>query len=262
MKMWMPGRLACSTARERAVDVLLAGARQPEDDRLRHRVGDPPHGLEVALRRGREAGLDDVDAELLELARDHQLLLDVHGRARRLLAVAQRGVEDLYSVHRGSPFLPRRHNRSRASCRGPETRKPRAVASARGPALVGARVPLSGPWHPRARRGRAGKQEAAGERLDASGRSRSSVRSPIRRLPACQARPAAAPSRRAPEPAARRRPATSAHQTPRRHRGRGERVRRDAEKEHQLGRADRQHDEQDQHRAGPGTDGAGAARSP
>src|SRR5262249_38509781 len=28
-------------------------------------------------------------------------------------------------------------------------------------------VPLSGPWHPRARRGRAGKQEAASEHLDA-----------------------------------------------------------------------------------------------
>ena len=30
-----------------------------------------------------------------ELTRDHQFLLGVHGSARRLLAVAQRGVEDV-----------------------------------------------------------------------------------------------------------------------------------------------------------------------
>ena len=57
--------------------------------------------LEVARRRGGEAGLDHVDAELAERARDLELLLEVHRRAGRLLAVAQRGVEDDDAVLRG-----------------------------------------------------------------------------------------------------------------------------------------------------------------
>src|SRR5581483_914743 len=58
------------------------------------RVGDASYGLEVARRGGGEAGLDDVHAEALELARDRELLLDVHRASGRLLAVAQGGVED------------------------------------------------------------------------------------------------------------------------------------------------------------------------
>jgi hypothetical protein len=88
---------------DRAVDVLLARARQREDDRARDGLGDLAHGLEVALRRRREAGLDHVDAQVLELARDDQLLLHVHRGARGLLPVAEGGVEDLYPVHRPSP---------------------------------------------------------------------------------------------------------------------------------------------------------------
>src|SRR5262249_2662675 len=67
--------------------------------------------LEVAFGGRREARLDDVDAEMLELACDRELLLDVHGGARRLLAVAERGVEDPYPVHRRSPLCqPGREN--------------------------------------------------------------------------------------------------------------------------------------------------------
>src|SRR5213079_22118 len=67
---------------------------------LRDRLGHAPHGLEVALGGGGEAGLDHVHPQVLQLARDRELLLHVHGGAGRLLAVAQGGVEDLYPVHR------------------------------------------------------------------------------------------------------------------------------------------------------------------
>ena len=60
--------------------------------------GDRPHRLGVRLRRDREAGLDDVDAERRELARQLQLLVDPHRKAGRLLAVAQGGVEDRQPV--------------------------------------------------------------------------------------------------------------------------------------------------------------------
>ena len=52
------------------------------------------HALEVARRRDREAGLDHVHAEPLELRRDLRLLVRLKRDAGRLLAVAKSGVED------------------------------------------------------------------------------------------------------------------------------------------------------------------------
>src|SRR5687768_3310781 len=69
-------------------------ARQARDDGALDLAGDRLHGLEVTRRRGGEAGLDHVDAEARELLRDLELLGGVQRDARRLLAVAQRGVED------------------------------------------------------------------------------------------------------------------------------------------------------------------------
>ena len=78
--------------------VLLVRPGQAGDDHaldlLRHRPG----GLEVARRRDREPGLDDVDAESRELLADLHLLARVEGDPRRLLAVAERGVEDQYAL--------------------------------------------------------------------------------------------------------------------------------------------------------------------
>ena len=68
----------------------MTGPRTALRDRL--------HRLEVALAGNREAGLDHVDAEARELLGDLELLGDVERDAGRLLAVAQRRVEDQYSV--------------------------------------------------------------------------------------------------------------------------------------------------------------------
>ena len=54
--------------------------------------GDELHRIPVVLRHAREAGLDAVDAEVVEQARDLELLLGVEHDADRLLAVAQGGV--------------------------------------------------------------------------------------------------------------------------------------------------------------------------
>ena len=61
-------------------------------------VGD---GLEIAVRGDGEAGLDDVDAHGVEEVGDLDLLLERHGRAGALLAVAQGGVEDQDAVLAG-----------------------------------------------------------------------------------------------------------------------------------------------------------------
>ena len=78
----------------RALDVGGVGAGQPRDHRAVDLSRDRPHGLEVARRGDREAGLDDVDPEPRELVGDLELLGRVEADARRLLPVAQGGVED------------------------------------------------------------------------------------------------------------------------------------------------------------------------
>src|SRR5262249_43898603 len=79
-------------------------------------AGDRAHRLEVALARDREPRLDHVDAEALELARERELLGEVHAAPGRLLAVAQRGVEDPDRLGRHGVILARARP---APARGP-----------------------------------------------------------------------------------------------------------------------------------------------
>ena len=76
-----------------AVDVLLRGTRQAADHGVAAALGDLVDGLEVAIGRERIAGLDDIDAHVVQHGGDVELLLEGHGRAGALLAVAQGGVE-------------------------------------------------------------------------------------------------------------------------------------------------------------------------
>ena len=75
------------------VAVLAAGEGRDRDPAA-GLLGDPADRLEVAGRGGREAGLDDVDLEARQLARDVELLGGGQAGAGRLLPVAQGGVED------------------------------------------------------------------------------------------------------------------------------------------------------------------------
>ena len=86
-----------------ALDVLLVDAGEPCDGRALHFCGDAGYGFEVALGGDREAGLDHVYLQASELFGYLQLLLDRERDARRLLAVPQCGVEDLYSTHVSHP---------------------------------------------------------------------------------------------------------------------------------------------------------------
>src|SRR5687768_15615804 len=76
-----------------ALDVAVVRAAQAAHGRVPDGAGDGAHRLEVAVGRGGKAGLDHVHAHALERARDAQLLVLGHGRARALLAVAHGGVE-------------------------------------------------------------------------------------------------------------------------------------------------------------------------
>ena len=83
------------------VDVFLHRTRQRGDSRSTDFAGDAAARFEVAGRGDREACLDHIDSQLFQLARDAQLGVGIQVKAGRLLAVAQRRVEDEYSVRRG-----------------------------------------------------------------------------------------------------------------------------------------------------------------
>ena len=97
-KTWMRGSAASLERFAGAVDVGVVAAGQAADDRPAHFAGDGLHRLEIAGRRDREAGLDDVHAQVRKRVGDLQLLGQVHAGAGRLLAVAQRRVENQNAV--------------------------------------------------------------------------------------------------------------------------------------------------------------------
>ena len=100
------------------VDVGRVAPGQAADDRPVDLPRDRLDRLEVAGRGDGEAGLDHVHAQVAQRPSHVQLLGQVHAAAGRLLAVAQRGVEDGDAVRVG------RHNHARHSSRngdGPGT---------------------------------------------------------------------------------------------------------------------------------------------
>ena len=100
------GTLSVLEGLPRRVDVALLRAIERRDRAAAYVLGHEANALNLAGRGHCEAGLNDVDAEPFELARDLQLLLRVQANARRLLAIAQRGVEDLDVILIGAHRAP------------------------------------------------------------------------------------------------------------------------------------------------------------
>ncbi len=75
-------------------DVRGDGPGQPRNRRALCAAGDLGHSLEVAVGGDGEPRLDDVHTHRIEQLRHRELLVEGHGGAGALLAVAQRGVED------------------------------------------------------------------------------------------------------------------------------------------------------------------------
>ena len=88
------GALCVGERLRSGLDVLPTGAAERRHRGTAGGASDGPDSLEIAGRGHREAGLDHVDSEELELVRDLDLLVRLQRDARRLLAVAKRGVED------------------------------------------------------------------------------------------------------------------------------------------------------------------------
>ena len=81
-----------------ALHVQRAAARQRRHLRPGELAADRVDGFEIAFGGDGEAGFQDVHAEFHQLARHPQLFRNGHAAARRLFAVPQRGIEDVYSV--------------------------------------------------------------------------------------------------------------------------------------------------------------------
>ena len=76
------------------VDVLEGRAGEPAHDGALGALGDLMNGGEIAVRRDRKSGFDDVDTHGVEQFGDFELFVMRHGGAGALLAVAQGGVEN------------------------------------------------------------------------------------------------------------------------------------------------------------------------
>jgi len=77
-----------------AVDIGVNGAGEPGNHRVLRTSCDLTDGFEVAVGGNWKSGLDDVDTHVIENLCDLQFFFQRHGRAGRLFAVAQGGVED------------------------------------------------------------------------------------------------------------------------------------------------------------------------
>ena len=90
---------------EGSVYIFLAGAREGGHFAGADFAGHCADSFQISGRCDGESRFDHVDAELFELARQAKLFFPVHREAGGLLAVAQRGVEDVDRVH-GRSYTP------------------------------------------------------------------------------------------------------------------------------------------------------------
>jgi hypothetical protein len=110
------------------LDVFPIAARKACDDRTAHFARHKIHRFPIASGGDREAGFDHVDPEVRERFRHPQLFRLRHAATGRLLAVAQRSVEDEDAVIE-------RHRRSslrRSHRRRPDTAPPADRGTAAG----------------------------------------------------------------------------------------------------------------------------------
>ena len=87
-------------------DVLVYAAGQRADGRAADGIRDCCDGCGVAGRSCGKAGLDNINLECFELLCNLDLLVEVHGAAGRLLAVAQGRVKNLNRSTHGSLSSP------------------------------------------------------------------------------------------------------------------------------------------------------------
>ncbi len=84
---------------ESGVNIFLTSSRERRHFTVADFAGHRADSLQISRRCDGESRFDNVNAELFELARQAKLFIPVHREAGGLLAVTQRGVEDVDRVH-------------------------------------------------------------------------------------------------------------------------------------------------------------------
>jgi len=77
-----------------AGNVTVVGAGEGTDRGILDGVRNRFHRFEISVGARRKTCLDDIHLQSLELARNAQFLVAGHGCTRRLLAIAQGGIEN------------------------------------------------------------------------------------------------------------------------------------------------------------------------
>jgi hypothetical protein len=83
-------------------DVLFLGARQRRNRHIAHFLCHQANGVQISARSDGETRLDYVYTQSGKLSRHADFLRGIHGKAGRLLAIAQRSVKNAYGVHKVS----------------------------------------------------------------------------------------------------------------------------------------------------------------
>src|SRR5262249_39510727 len=111
------GRIAQRLGRE--LDVFEVATGKSTDRRALHLARHRVDRLPIAARGGRKSSFDHINTQLGKRARHTKLLWLRHAASRRLLAIAQRGVEDQYPVwigsHGSGPYLDKGAHQARRS---------------------------------------------------------------------------------------------------------------------------------------------------
>ncbi len=101
-----PGRFSDLNRFPRLVHVVGMGSGQRANHRSPDLSGNVADCLEIAGGTGGETGLDNIDPKLFQLFGDLHLFFDGHPNARRLLAIAEGGIQKLNSIsHDNFPCL-------------------------------------------------------------------------------------------------------------------------------------------------------------
>ena len=76
------------------LNIPCLGARQRADHGVLDALGNRMNRIKIPLRGHGKAGLDHVDTHGIQLIGHQELFIQVHRHARRLLAIAEGGVEN------------------------------------------------------------------------------------------------------------------------------------------------------------------------
>src|SRR5579862_5145495 len=93
-------------ATESRVHIFLTGASERGHAGVLDLGGDGARCFEIAGRSNRKTGLDDIRSEFFDRVSELEFFFRVHGKTWRLLAIAERGIEDTDDFHGHSISKP------------------------------------------------------------------------------------------------------------------------------------------------------------